>query len=59
MRGPYGPHTEELLDNSELTRAGGPSFSDFEFDLVFLCFCKKWRHFHAPVKNYAGFVEAG
>ena len=27
--GPYGPHTEELPDNSELARAGGPSFGDF------------------------------
>ena len=23
------------------------------------CFLKISRHFHAPVKNYAGFVEAG
>ena len=23
------------------------------------CFWKILRHFHAPVKNYAGFVEAG
>jgi hypothetical protein len=29
MRGEYGPHTEELLDNSELAYAGGPSFGDF------------------------------
>ena len=29
MRGAIWPHTEELADNSELARAGGPSFGDF------------------------------
>ena len=38
--GPYGPHTEELPDNSELARAGGPSFVDFQFELFLYVFAK-------------------
>ena len=38
--GPYGPHPEELANNSELASAGGPSFCDFKFDLVLNVFAK-------------------
>ena len=32
--GPYGPPNETFPDNSKLTRAEGPGFWDFKFNLV-------------------------
>ena len=34
------PTNDELLDNSELACAGGPSFGDLSFDLVLYVFAK-------------------
>ena len=59
--GGHMPPLVKIATEQKLDRAGGPGFWDFKSYVLFSCrrFRKILWHFHALVKNYAGFVEAG